>query len=505
METIIAIENMYKAFDGVMALQGMNFTINKGEMRCLAGENGSGKSTLIKVISGFYSYDKGKLLINGRDFRHITPNESIEEGIQVIYQDFALFPNLTIAENIAMYQTVRDKAQFLDKGKIRKTAEQALGKIQFSVDPDKYVYQLTVAEKQMVAICRAIVLNAKLLIMDEPTTALTKPEVEKLFAVTRRLKDQGVSTLFVTHKLNEVYEICDCVTIMRNGQNVFESQKNEAIPSQEAMIYYMTGKKVENRRYDYIPTSREPVLSVRNYTLPGSFENISMDIFSGEIVAITGLLGCGRNELAESLFGVLPAQSGTVAFNGKELGTIKDVQMALSHNIAYVPDDRLTKGLHLDHSISYNAIARVIGRLASRAGVFRKKKVEGKKAECFDSIKIPQLVPDNPAKSLSGGNQQKLVLMKWLASTPELLILNSPTVGVDVGSKSEIHKIIMDLAARKHIAVLVISDDIFEVMQICNRAYIMEKGHFVREIAIKDTTGDELENMITHNEEKPRM
>lgn len=502
MENIIAIENMYKAFDGVMALQGMNFAINKGEMRCLAGENGSGKSTLIKVISGFYTFDKGRLIINGHNFQRITPNESIEQGIQVIYQDFALFPNLTIAENIAMYQTVREKAQLLNTRKIKETAEQALKKIQFSIDLDKYVYQLTVAEKQMVAICRAIVLNAKLLVMDEPTTALTKPEVEKLFNVARMLKDHGVSTLFVTHKLNEVYEICDCVTIMRNGQNVFESQKNEAIPAQEDMIYYMTGRKVENRRYNYLPVGHDPVISVKNYTLPGSFENINMDIFSGEIVAITGLLGCGRSELAESLFGALPAKSGSVVFNKKELGIIRSVPMALSSNIAYVPDDRLTKGLHLDHSISYNAIARVISQLANHIGVFKKKKVEDKKTECFSSIKIPQLVPDNAAKSLSGGNQQKLVLIKWLASTPELLILNCPTVGVDVGSKSEIHSIIMNLAAEKHIAVLIISDDIFEIMQICNRAYIMEKGHFIKEIAIKDTTGDELENMITHNDER---
>lgn len=501
-ENIVAIRNMYKAFDGVVALRDMNFTINKGEMRCLAGENGSGKSTLIKVISGSYTFDKGELVINGSNYQHIAPNESIEQGIRVIYQDFALFPNLTIAENIAMYQTVREKAPLLDRKAIRATADKVLQKIQFSIDPDKYVYELSVAEKQMVAICRAIVLNATLLIMDEPTTALTKPEVEKLFTVTKMLKEQGVSTLFVTHKLNEVYEICDCLTIMRNGQNVFESQKNEKMPSQEEIIYYMTGRKVENRRYDYKPFSREPVISIGGYSLPGSFENINMDICGGEIVAITGLLGCGRNELAESLFGVLPAKTGSVKFKNKNLGVIRNVQTALENNIAYVPDDRLLKGLHLDHSISSNAIARVISQLANRAGVFKKARVEDKKAQCFGSIRIPDLVPDNPAKSLSGGNQQKLVLMKWLASNPELLILNCPTVGVDVGSKSEIHGIIMDLAAKKHMAVLVISDDIFEIMQICNRAYIMEKGHFVKEVTIKDTTSDELESMIAHGCEK---
>lgn len=504
-EAIVTIENMYKSFDGVMALRGVNFKINKGEMRCLAGENGSGKSTLIKIISGFYTYDKGKLEINGREYKHLTPNESIAEGIQVIYQDFALFPNLTIAENIAMYQTVREKSYILDKDRIRDIAQQAMEKVHYSIDLKKYVYELNVAEKQMVAICRAIVLNARLLIMDEPTTALTKPEVEKLFAVTRTLKDHGVSTLFVTHKLNEVYEICDCVTIMRNGQNVFESQKNETIPTQDEMIYHMTGKRVENRRYDYHPTSKQPLLAVQEYTLPGSFENISMKVYSGEIVAITGLLGCGRNELAESLFGVIPAQSGKILFKGKDLGIIKNVQMALANNIAYVPDDRLTKGLHLDHSISYNALSRVITHLAGPAGILNAKKVEEKKKACFNSIHIPNLIPQNPAKSLSGGNQQKLVLMKWLAATPDLLILNSPTVGVDVGSKSEIHRIIMDLAANQHIAVLVISDDIFEIMQICNRAYVMDKGRIVNELEISETTSDDLENLILNsNQERNR-
>lgn len=500
MNTIISINNMYKAFDGVIALQGMDFTINEGEIRCLAGENGSGKSTLIKVISGFYTFDKGTLKINGHDYSSITPNESMNQGIQVIYQDFALFPNLSIAENIAMYQTVREKQKTINRKRIRSTARRALEKIDFSIDLDKYVYQLTIAEKQMVAICRAIVLNAKLLIMDEPTTALTKSEVEKLFLVVRGLKSQGVSTLFVTHKLNEVYEICDCVTIMRNGRNVFESKKNDPIPSQEDMIFYMTGRKVEDKRYNYVPTGAEPIFSVENYTLPGSFENINFKIYPGEIVGITGLLGCGRSELAESLFGILPAKSGDAYFDSKNIGIIKDVSTAIGHGISYVPDDRLVKGLHLDHSVENNAVCRILGSIANRAGIFRKKKMAKFKKECLSSIAITGMVPRNPAKSLSGGNQQKLVLIKWLASNPRILILNCPTVGVDVGSKSEIHSIVKRLASERHIGVIVISDDIFEIMQICNRVYVMQEGRFAREMNIKDINYELLEDTIINNE-----
>ena len=252
-KSIITIENLYKTFGGVHALRGVNFTVYEDEIRCLAGENGCGKSTLIKIISGFYQPDKcgGTIKIFGKTISRQTPENAIASGIQVIYQDFALFPNMTIAENIMMYRTV-GKKQFLYPSKeIALEASDIIRRIHFTIDVNKYVYQLSVAEKQMVAICRALAVNPKLLIMDEPTTALTKREVENLFEIVRLLKKDGVSTLFVSHKLDEIYEVCDCVTILRNGKDIFESKKGDPLPAKDRIIYYMPGREVNNSHYVY--------------------------------------------------------------------------------------------------------------------------------------------------------------------------------------------------------------------------------------------------------------
>lgn len=266
-KNIVEVKDMKKTFFGTLALDNMDFCIGEGEIRCLAGENGCGKSTMIKMISGFYRFDSGTLRINGKEYSMITPAESIREGIQVIYQDFSLFPNMTIAENIMMYETVSSRKWIVNNKKTAKRAKEVLAYIQFEVDPDKYVSELSVAEKQMVAICRAIVQDAKLLIMDEPTTALTNKEVEKLFDVIRRLKNNRVAVLFVSHKMDEVLEICDSVTIMRNGRNVFDVPAGELLPGKDELIYHMTGKQIARDEYLFEPKDNTvPLLEVRGYT-----------------------------------------------------------------------------------------------------------------------------------------------------------------------------------------------------------------------------------------------
>lgn len=490
---------MSKSFFGTLALDDMNFSIDEGEVRCLAGENGCGKSTMIKMISGFYTFDSGELYINGTKYGKISPAESMKEGIQVIYQDFALFPNMTIAENIMMYGTVGGRKAWIRWPDLKRRAREVLDYIQFEVDPEKYVHELSVAEKQMVAISRAIVMEAKLLIMDEPTTALTRKEVEKLFDVIRRLKKNGVAVLFVSHKMDEVLEICDSITIMRNGKNVLEVSPENGMVDKEKLIYHMTGKHIGKDEYDYQPDPGQavPLMEVRGYDKAGGFKNISFSLYPGEILGITGLLGCGRSELAQSLFGIEPADRGSVYIEGRECGVIDRIQKALDYGIAYVPEDRLTEGLHLDQSIADNSISRIIGSCTGKMGILRKKELEQRRENSFKTISVAGFHPDKPVKSLSGGNQQKIVLMKWLASKPKILILNCPTVGVDVGAKSDIHRIIRQLALKERIGVIVISDDIYEIKQVCSRVMIMKNGQIAEEFPTSEHSAETMEALLS--------
>lgn len=500
---IIDAKNIVKSFGGVNALDGMNFSMYENEIRCLAGENGCGKSTLIKIISGFHSYDGGDLaLFNKHIGQSYSPKEAIASGIQVIYQDFALFSKMTIAENIMMYQTI-GKGGLFKKKEIKQRASEVLKKINFNIDVDKYVYQLSVAEKQMVAICRALVTEPKLLIMDEPTTALTKKEVDRLFKLILALKEEGVAVLFVSHKLDEIYRICDSVTIMRNGKAVFTSTKGENLPSKEEIIYYMTGHQVKVEFRSFNPEGKRELMKVVDYTLEGCFSSVSFTLYEGEILGITGLLGCGRSEFAESLFGVLAADSGHVVIEGKDLGVIKTIKDAKNAGISYVPDDRLAKGLSLSQEIKKNALACNIDAMSDRSGKIKGKEVKEYIKQAFNEIQIPNLDLNNPVSSLSGGNQQKVVLIKWLATNPKVLLLNCPTVGVDVGAKSEILSLIEHLAQEKNVGVIVISDDAYELLQVCSRMLIMSDGKISHETLSEGLSVDDLERMI--NGEKRSM
>ena len=494
MTKIVELKNVVKTFSGAVAIDGMNLTIYEREIRCLIGENGCGKSTMIKGISGYHKFDSGELIINGKHYQNITPREAMDEGIQVIYQDFALFPNMTIAENVMMIDSTTQNRRLVNWKKMKEEARRTLERIKFDIDVDKYVADLNVAEKQMVAISRAIAQEAKLLIMDEPTSALTNAEVEKLFDVVRELKKNGVSVLFVTHKLDEVIRVSDSITVMRNGKNVYESNENTL--SKEDMIYYMTGKRLSEQRSEDVKREGVPVLEVRNYNLDGAFKNVNFSLYKGEILGISGLMGCGKDRLAKALFGIEPASSGEVLINGKPIGLIRRVQDALDHNIGYVPEDRLTEGLHMDHTIADNAIARIIKQLRGKYSLLSKEVVRDKQDETLSMVRITGLRRDNPVRTLSGGNQQKVVLVKWLAANPDILILNAPTVGVDVGAKSEIHDIVRDLAKRG-VSTIVISDDIPEVVQVCQRVLIMENGEIASEHLVKDITIEQLEAMIS--------
>lgn len=484
---LLKATDIRKYFAGVKALDGVSLEIKRGEIHCLAGENGCGKSTLIKIISGVYQRDSGDLFFDGEPMDRITPIDAIKKGIQVIYQDFSIFPNLTVMENLAINSELVENKKLVSWRRMRQIAEEAVAKIGFTVDLEAPLGSLSVAEKQMVAICRALMFNAKLIIMDEPTTALTKKEVQALFKVILQLKEQGISILFVSHKLDEVFEISERFTVFRSGHLVASGQTKEL--DDKKFSYYMTGREFDVRTFKPEKMTDEEVLSVENLTLDGAFENVSFSIRGGEILGITGLLDSGRTELALALFGIRPATSGEIRVRGEKV-RITSPQQAIANKIGFVPEDRLSEGLFLPQSIGDNIVISEIDRLRT-GGLLDGKRVRQEINRWVSELSIATPDPANAAATLSGGNQQRIVLAKWLACEPDILILNGPTVGVDIGSKHDIHAILQKLA-REGMAIIIISDDLPELMENCSRLMILKDGKVSGEME----TGEISEKLI---------
>ncbi|MGJ4851022.1 sugar ABC transporter ATP-binding protein [Bacillota bacterium Meth-B3] len=467
-----------KSFAGVHALKGVNLEIAPGEIHCLAGENGCGKSTLIKIISGVYTPDAGHIEFGGQSYTRITPIDAINLGIQVIYQDFSIFPNLTVMENLAFNTELAAGRKLVSWKRLRKIAEEAVAKINFTVDLDARLGDLSVAEKQLVAISRALMFGAKLIIMDEPTTALTKKEVRSLFDIILSLKAQGIAILFVSHKLDEVFEISERFTIFRSGETVVSGSTKEL--DEKKFTYYMTGREFEDTPFVPGFLSDAPVLEARALTMRGHFADVSFHLNKGEILGITGLLDSGRTELALALFGARPVDSGDLKMHGRPI-RLKKPADAIEAKIGYVPEDRLSEGLFLPRSIGENIVVSKLKALSGRLSVVnrRARKREIDKWVKQLSIKTPD--PNNACLSLSGGNQQRVVLAKWLACAPDVLVLNGPTMGVDIGSKHDIHQILRALAT-EGMAVVIISDDLPEVLKNCSRVLVMKAGRVVAEL-----------------------
>lgn len=488
-QALLKAVDIEKNFAGVRALKGVSLEIMPGEIHCLAGENGCGKSTLIKVISGVHPRDGGTLEFNGKAMDNFSPIDAIMAGIQVIYQDFAVFPNLTVMENLALNTELAAKRKIVSKKRMRQIAEEAIAKIDFKVDLDALVGTLSVAEKQMVAISRALMFNAKLIIMDEPTTALTKKEVKALFSIVKKLKAEGIAILFVGHKLDEVFEIAERFTIFRSGELI--ATGNIADLDDAKFTYYMTGREFSNETFKADKVTEQPILEVRNLTLDGHYRDISFGLKGGEILGITGLLDSGRTELALGLFGIRPATSGKILRNGQEV-QIKTPQDAIEQKIGFVPEDRLSEGLFLTQSIADNIIISEIDKMKTKAGLFDYKVRQETVDKWVKELAIATPDPNNNANTLSGGNQQRIVLAKWLACNPDVLILNGPTVGVDIGSKHDIHAILQKLARESGMGVIIISDDLPEVLQNCSRVLVLKDGKIVHEASTAGLTEKEI-------------
>lgn len=464
-------KGIQKSFGGVHALQGVDFKVHEGEILCLAGENGCGKSTLIKVLSGAHNADQGEVVINGHKYSNLTPQDSMREGIQVIYQDFSVFPNLTVAENIAMNWQIQEKKKLVNWKKVDEIAKSSMKNLGITLDLSLPVERLSVANKQVVAICRALLDNAKLIIMDEPTTALTSKEVAGLFEIIKKLQKKGIAVVIVNHKLEEVYDIVERLTILRNGKNVADGPIKEF--DKKRFIECMTGREIETKYYRPKVENSEEIFSVKNLGRSGVFEGVSFTMHKGDILGITGLLGSGRGEIGEALFGITPPTEGEICLAGKKI-TIHNVHDAIQNGISYVPEDRLTQGLFLEQSIGMNTTIAAI-RKYCRHFFLDYKMMRNEMVRWIKELNIAAPSPEPDIKTLSGGNQQKVVLAKWLDNSPKLLILNGPTVGVDVGSKADIHEILRKLAA-EGIGIILISDDLPELEQNCNAVMIMKHG-----------------------------
>jgi simple sugar transport system ATP-binding protein len=484
----LELTRISKRFGGVTALHDVDFVLEPGEVHCLVGENGSGKSTLIKIISGVQPPEPGgRIVIDGRDYPQLNPVESTRLGIQVIYQDLSLFPNLTVAENIAV-GTHLSGLRKVDWQAIRASARAAMQRIEVALDPDAKVEDLSIANRQLVAICRAMAADARLVIMDEPTASLTRHEVDCLLSLVRELKKKNICIVFVSHRLDEVLEVAERVSVLRDGRMVGHFDPAEIDDHKLAVL--MTGKEFRYDLKDAEGQTRPELLGVSHLSRAGHYEDVSFAIREGEIVGLTGLLGSGRTELALSLFGMNEPTSGEIRLAGEPLRLASN-RDAIAHGIAYVSEDRLTLGLVLDQPIASNLVLTILDKLAGRAGLIPTAKRQSTVRRWIGDLAIKVSDPDNPVKTLSGGNQQRVVLAKWMATRPRLLILDSPTVGVDISAKDGIYEIIRRLAA-EGVAVLLISDEIPEVLYHSHRILIMRAGRLTGEYLPQRTGEEEL-------------
>lgn len=493
MVPLLHLRNISKRFGGVRALEDVSFEVLPGEVLCLAGENGCGKSTLIKLISGVYRPEPGgEMLLDGRSIDGLSPARARALGIQVIWQDLALFPEMAVAENIAFERNLGGTPRLVNYAAMKADARRILDRLGVELDLDAPVRTLSIAQRQIVAIARALVADARLVFMDEPTASLSQAETDALLVIVRRLSADGIAVVFVSHRLAEVLDVCSRVTVLRDGRYV--GTYPTAGMTQTRLTELMTGKTFDQAVQMHDHAASPVVLQVEKLTRPGEYEDISLTIRRGEVLGLTGRLGAGRTELALSLFGLTRPASGSIRLEGKALA-LSSNRAAIDAGIAYVSEDRLQLGLVQPQSIGDNTAITVLGRLLD---VFRLISPGRRKSLIDDWVKalaIKVSDPDNAVSTLSGGNQQRVVLAKWLATKPKLLILDSPTVGVDVGARAGIFAI-MHRLAQEGMAILLISDEITEVYFNAHRILHMRDGRIIDEYVPGQVSIDKIEEDV---------
>ncbi len=489
----LRMRNVSKVFGGVQALDSVSFAVRAGEVHCLAGENGCGKSTLIKILTGVYTPDPGaEIEIFGEVQSDILPAHARAMGIAVIWQDLALFPHMSVAENVCFDSMVGNRPRLAATGSMQARAAEVLERLEVQLDLDARLNALPIAERQIVAIARALMGSARLICMDEPTSSLTQSETDRLLAVVRTLSARGVAVVFVSHRLAEVLDVASRVTVLRDGKLV-GVYPTEGM-TQARLGELMTGTSLRQEVSARDREGARPVLEVEGLTRRGEFEDVSFAIREGEVLGLTGLIGAGRTELAHALIGMSRPDAGAVRLNGRAISP-RSIRDAIGEGVAYVSEDRLSLGLIQPQSISDNTAIAVLGRLVGRLGFQSASRQRDLVAKWVDGLAIKIGMPEHPVSTLSGGNQQRVVLAKWLATEPKLLILDSPTVGVDVGARAGLFRIVRRLAD-EGLAILLISDEVTEVLFHSDRVLHMADGRIVGEHDPRSTGVKELEARI---------
>ena len=493
-EEVLHLVHITKRYGGVVALQDVDFSVLRGEVHGLVGENGSGKSTLVKVATGVVQPDEGaEIYLEGQRIPRLSPYLSFHRGIHVVHQDLSLFPNLSVAENILSHEYIEKRRPLVWWSDMERRAKEVLEKLGVDLDPREIVGRLPFADQQLVAICRAIASQAKLIILDEPTSSLTFREVQRLFGFIRELKAQGIATVFISHRLDEVLEISDRITVLKDGVKVGTFLKEELTKGR--LSFLMTGKEITARSsLSFLSEARE-ILRVEGLTRRGEYYDVTFSLYEGEILGLIGPRGAGRTELALTLFGLTPPDRGRIILDGREV-VFRSNRDAIRHGIGYVPENRLLQGLVLDQPIADNIVVTILDSLVNHGGFLRPAVKFSVAEKAVKDFGIKTQVVDAPARSLSGGNQQKVVLSRWILTAPKILILDAPTHGVDVAAKESIYETIRALSQKRDISILFISDEEHEVLEVCHRVLVMREGRIVREYKAEEVTEEALRREI---------
>lgn len=483
-EYILEMKNISKSFPGVKALDDVSFRVRKGTVHALMGENGAGKSTLMKIVIGIYQADSGKVILDGEEIDNHDIKTSIKKGISMIHQELNPIPQMTVAENIFLGREPVKSSKFLDKKKMVKDTQELFDTLGIaSIDPRSKMIELSIAKKQMVEIAKAISYNSKLIIMDEPTSAITEAEVQQLFKMVNKLKAEGVSFIFITHKMDEVFKITDEITVFRDGKFVGTELASDL--NRDKLIEMMVGREITHMFPKEETVIGDVILSVRNLKKDGLFENISFDLRRGEILGIAGLMGAGRTEVVETLFGYRKLDAGEIFLNGNKI-KINSPRDALKYKMALLTEDRKQRGLFLPLSVRDNMVVSSMEKFIQGL-LLNKRKIE---QVCNDqknklAVKTPSL--SQTVNNLSGGNQQKVLVARWLLTEPEIFIVDEPTRGIDVGAKAEIHRL-LSLLAKDGKAVIMISSELPEIIGMSDRVLVMHEGKISGEIDRAEAT-----------------
>lgn len=488
----IEMRGIDKSFGSNQVLKQAGFTLESGEVHALMGENGAGKSTLMKILTGVYTKDAGTVLVDGKEVNYKNPQEAEKAGIVFIYQELNVMFDLTVEENLFMGKEIHGKFGICDKKAMQKKAQEALNILGVNIYPKTVMAELSVGQQQMVEICKALMADAKVIIMDEPTAALTQSETAALFKVIESLRKKGVSMVYISHRMEEIFELCDRITVLRDGsyigvKNIPETNMNE-------IVKMMIGREIGERYPSRNVKIGKEVLKVKELTRKGTFHDVNFSVRAGEVLGVSGLMGAGRTEIMQAIFGNLSYESGTIEIDGKEV-KISNPRQAMEHGIGFITEDRKTEGLMLDKSIRENISLCNLRRI-SKSSVISREAEKNMVAEAIKDLHIKCFGSYHECNNLSGGNQQKVVLAKWILTNPKILILDEPTRGVDIGAKKEIYSIINKLAAQG-VAIIMVSSELPEVLGMSDNIMVVREGEVRGIISYEEANQERVMTLAT--------